>query len=369
MISLLSKQPTCFSPFSTRFCQTTIVLATFSPGTDSLNHTAQQRHLLSEVFFILSALLLLANTMQAADRQHVVIAIGAEGTETYGQMFDQWANQWKAAAVAGNAIVSIIGQDEGTDDLQKLQEKISAAAVLKTDEPLWLILIGHGTFDGRAARFNLRGPDLSAEVAAKLLATAQRPVAVINCSSCSAPFINALSAPNRIVVTGTKDGSEIQFARIGGYLAEAIGQLDADIDRDGQTSLLEAWLFACQRTEEFYTSDGRLATEHSLLDDSGDKKGTRAELFEGVRIKANVKNKEALDGKMARRWHLVRSESERTLTPKQRRQRDQLEEQLENLRQKRSDLSETDYLRQLEEILIPLARLYEDAAAPVNAKN
>ena len=26
-------------------------------------------------------------------------------------------------------------------------------------QPFWLVLIGHGTFDGHEARFNLRGPD------------------------------------------------------------------------------------------------------------------------------------------------------------------------------------------------------------------
>ena len=29
------------------------------------------------------------------------------------------------------------------------------------DAPLWLVLIGHGTYDGRVARFNLRGADVT----------------------------------------------------------------------------------------------------------------------------------------------------------------------------------------------------------------
>lgn len=296
----------------------------------------------------------------AQDRQHVIVVVGAEGTNEYGQMFSEWSEKWKTAATAGDALFDII---DGDDSLGQLQQKVSAAVALKSAEPLWLVLIGHGTFDGRVARFNLRGTDLSTDAAAELLSVSQRPVAIINCSSCSAPFINALSGLNRTVITGTKDGGEIQFARFGRYMADGIGNLEADIDRDGQTSLLEAWLFAARRTDEYYKSDGRLATEHSLLDDSGDSKGTRAEVFEGVRIRDNVKNKDALDGSLARRWHLVRSAAERSLSPAQRTERDRLESQLESLRERKSEFAEAEYLQQLELILLPLAKLYEEAQA------
>ncbi|MEZ6128262.1 MAG: hypothetical protein R3C59_06250 [Planctomycetaceae bacterium] len=304
-----------------------------------------------------------ASALAVDERQHVVVVVGAEGTPEYGQMFSEWADRWQTAAKSGDAEFTLIGTEGGgSDDLLQLQQEFSNAASMKTDEPLWLVLIGHGTFDGRVARFNLRGPDLSAEAAAELLATSQRPVAVMNCSSCSAPFINALSGPNRIVITGTKDGNEIQFTRFGGFLADAISGLDADIDRDGQTSLLEAWLFSSARTEQYYESDGRLATEHSLLDDNGDGKGIRSELFEGVRVKESVQEKAVVDGKLAKRWHLVRSEAERSLTLEQRNERDRLEEELEQLRRQKADVPETEYLQQLEQILIPLAKLYESAA-------
>jgi len=32
----------------------------------------------------------------------------------------------------------------------------------ESPDELWLVLIGHGTFDGKEAKVNLRGPDLSA---------------------------------------------------------------------------------------------------------------------------------------------------------------------------------------------------------------
>lgn len=310
----------------------------------------------------LAAVLMFVGTAVSEDPQHVIVVLGAAGRSEYAEQFQQWADHWQAAAESGDADFQLVGGNDDTDDdLQILQQALSAAAVRETPEPLWLVLIGHGTFDGRTARFNLNGPDVSATELHQMLKPARRPIAVINCTSSSAPFINALSGPNRIVITATKDGNEFQFARFGGYLAEAIGSLAGDLNRDGQTSLLEAWLFAANQVQQFYESDGRLATEHSLLDDSGDARGSRSEIFEGVRIRNSVNNKGSVDGKLAAQLHLVRSELESRLTAEQRQQRNTLEEKLELLRKKKDQFSEKDYLRQLEEILVPLARLYDNA--------
>lgn len=300
---------------------------------------------------------------QQQAKQTVIVAVGAAGNEEYGHLFSGWADLWQSAASHGRTEFIQLGNLSDDDDLAKFSDHVSRAAKHQTAEPLWVVLIGHGTFDGRTAHFNMRGKDLSAAKMNDLLKDAQRPVAVINCTSCSSPFINAVSGPNRIVITGTKDGSELQFARFGGYIADAIGKLEADIDRDGQTSLLEAWLHAARATAQFYEADGRLATEHSLLDDNGDGKGTRFEVFEGIRVRKNVSNKEQLDGKLAADWHLIRSDAERSLSPEQRQRRNQLEGQLEALKQRKAELSESEYLQELEKILLPLARLYNDAAS------
>ncbi len=300
----------------------------------------------------------------AQDRQSVIVVVGAEGAPEYGVQFSEWADRWQSAANAGGADLKVIGRDDVSNDLQELMQQLSETSSIQTSEPLWLVLIGHGTFDSRVAQFNLRGKDLAAGDLAEKLAAAQRPIVVINCSSCSSPFINSLSGPGRVVISATKDGSEIQFSRFGGFLSEAIGGLEADIDRDGQTSVLEAWLFAARRTAEYYESEGRLATEHSLLDDSGDAKGTRFELFQGVRPKDSIKNKSELDGGVAKRWHLVRSELENSLTVEQRLERDRLEDELEQLRERKVKLTEEAYLDELEKLLVPLARIYAAAESP-----
>ena len=136
------------------------------------------------------------------------------------------------------------------------------------------MVIGHGTFDGKEAKFNLRGPDLSAADLAEWLKPFRRPVAVINCASASSPFINKLSATNRVIIAATRSGYEQNYARFGEYISSAVADPQADLDKDGQTSLLEAFLMASRRVAEFYNTEGRLATEHALLDDNGDGLGT-----------------------------------------------------------------------------------------------
>ena len=174
----------------------------------------------------------------------VVVVVGRPGTDEYAEMFQSWADLWADAAERGEARLTLLGADESEqNDYEQLQTVISEQATEST-RPLWLVFIGHGTFDGREAKFNLNGPDVSARELWNWLADCERPVAVINCASSSGAFIEHLSHPDWVVVTSTKNGNEINFARFGGYLAAAIGDEAADLDKDDQVSLLEAFLSA-----------------------------------------------------------------------------------------------------------------------------
>ncbi|MFG0334427.1 MAG: hypothetical protein ACF8TS_13770 [Maioricimonas sp. JB049] len=302
----------------------------------------------------------------ATDRATVLLVCGAPGTEEYERMFHEWADRWRDAAARGHAEFLSLGlepADADVTDLARLEGLIRQAADDgNAHRPLWIVLIGHGTFDGRSARFNLRGPDLLPEKLDIWLAGTRREIAIINCTAASAPFIAALSGPDRIVVSATKSGFEINFARFGDYLSQAIGEIGSDLDKDGQVSLLEAFLRASRQTQEYYESDGRLATEHALLDDDGDALGTRAAAFEGVRPTRDSETG-AIDGYRAHQWHLIPNEIEQQFPPELRRRRDALELQVFRLRDRKTDLDEAEYYAQLEPLLIEIAELYEQAAA------
>ena len=301
------------------------------------------------------ALLASAATLFAG--QSVLTVIGAGGEEEFRKQFEQWGRNWEKAAKAGEAeFLSIGTEPNGTNDIAHLQETF--VKLSKEGEPLWLVLLGHGTFDGKEAKFNLRGPDISAAELAKWLQPFTRPLVIINTASSSAPFLNALSRSNRVIITATRSGHEENFARLGKYLSETIASAEADLDKDGQTSLLEAFVSAARQTVDFYKSEGRLATEHALLDDNGDSLGTQADWFRGVRA-VKKPEKGGIDGLRAHQLHLVRNAQEKKLTDEVRRRRDEIELAISKLRESKTTVKEDEYYRQLEPLLVEMARLYE----------
>ncbi|MFN0069223.1 MAG: hypothetical protein ACKVYV_16505 [Limisphaerales bacterium] len=295
------------------------------------------------------------------DAPRVLLVVGAPGEAEYATNFLAQAARWEAAcAAAGAAHLTLgTGATNTAADLDQLRLALEAEP---RDGPaeLWLVLIGHGTFDGKTARFNLRGPDLTVTNLAQWLAPFRRPLAVINTASASAPFLNALAGTNRVVITATRSGAEQNLTRFGQFFAEAVADPAADLDRDGQTSLLEAFLAASARVKEFYETENRLATEHALLDDNGDGRGTPADWFRGTRAVRQAAEDAAPDGARAHQRHLIRSPAEGEFTAEQRARRDELEQSVEALRRRKAGLAEEEYYRELERLLLDLARLHRN---------
>src|SRR5436853_6964524 len=97
---------------------------------------------------------------------------------------------------------------------------------------------------------------------------------------------------------------------------------------------------ASRRVSQFYQLEGRLATEHALIDDNGDGLGTPADWFQGLRATKSAKDGAPLDGLRARQTVLVRSAREQQLPSTLRERRDELERDLADLRQRKSKLAE-----------------------------
>lgn len=305
-----------------------------------------------------------------APSARLVVVSGAAGEKSFGEMFANWSMRLKEAAEPAGVEFTLVGQgaDAVNSDLDELRLALEAAPKTST-EPLWLVLIGHGTFDGKLAKLNLRGPDLSANDLAEWLKPFKRPLAIINCTSCSAPFLDRLKGPERIVISATKSGSEKNFARFGSYFTSGIGDVAADLDKDGQVSLLEAFLKAAKDAQSYYLEQGRLATEHALLDDNGDGLGSRAEWFRGVRAVKKANGNAEIDGLRAHQLHLVRSELEKRFTPEQRAERDRLEMALNRHRERKQRLKEDVYYAQLESIVIQIAKIYEQVETGAKGKD
>jgi hypothetical protein len=296
----------------------------------------------------------------ALDRPTVLVVAGAPGEAEFASVFENEVKEWKGlCALAGAKLLTIgTGAAETVSDYERLKQLLDVEPKEGPGE-FWLVLMGHGTFDGNEAKFNLRGPDVSATELAEWLKPFHRPLAIIDTSSSSAPFLVKLAGPNRVVVTSTRSGFEQNYSRFGNYFAEAMADPQSDLDKDGQVSLLEAFLSAARRTNEFYKTEGRLATEHALLDDNGDGLGTPADWFKGVRATKQAKEGASLDGTRANQFHLVRSAAEQQLTPDARTQRDDLERAVAKLRETKPRMTEEAYFQELEKLLVKLAALYE----------
>jgi hypothetical protein len=312
-----------------------------------------------------------ADEVLADDQVTLVIVTGIAGAEEYENVFSEWSRKWlDAGETAGVKIYSIgIEEEERVTNRDRIKTILEEEIAIETGQ-LWLVLNGHGTFNGEKGKFNLKGPDISAKDLADWLKPCKRPLALVSGFSASAPFINGLSGPNRVILSATKSGYEVNYSRFGGYVSDAIGSLEADLDKDGQVSLLEAFLKGARDTDEFYQLEGRLSSEHALIDDTGDQRGTGVDWYRGVRVIKKSKDRIKPDGRRAHQFHLVRSEFEQHMPKDQRGKRDALEIKVLELRdQKDAFDNESDYYTRLEVLLLDLAELYGEVEAQMASES
>ena len=279
----------------------------------------------------------------AIERQmEVLIVRGADGEEVYGKKFDAQVKAWQEACSKGQVKAAVITR---LDDLK------SRVASVKSS--LWIVMIGHGTFDGREAKFNLSGPDLSVAQLAEWLKSLPQEVVVVNTASASGAWVKPLSGSKRVIVSATKSAEEVFYTRFGEFMAKAIvGLLEADADQDRQVSLVEAFLYAAKQAAQFYETEERIATEHAIIEDNGDGVGTRSEVFEGVRPKDPK-----FDGARSLQLALVLNEDEMKLSDEVRTKRDALEAKVRELVAQKSSIKEDEYYRELEKLFREIAAL------------
>ncbi|MBJ42828.1 MAG: hypothetical protein CMJ80_06025 [Planctomycetaceae bacterium] len=312
---------------------------------------------------IATILMLLLLTAALSGRKAIamdlVVIQGAAGEPRYQEQFSEWADGWSDISSHLQARLHRIHQ--GSPSRSAREECFETLGKFEGDgnTPLWLVLIGHGTFAQDQAKFNLVGPDISAGELSERLQEFRRPTLVVNGASASGPFIDRLSGINRIVITATKSGHEQNFARFGGDLVSMASHPASDLDHDGSVSLLEAFLAASKATAQHYRDQGLLATEHPMIDDNGDRTGTTADFFRGIRVARRSSDAPAVDGNLAHQWTIRHISREPELKPESKQRRDRLESQLEQLRRQKKTISEDDYYAQIEPLLVEIAMLYE----------
>ena len=285
----------------------------------------------------------------AAGERGMLLVVSEPGSAAYDTEFRRQAGVWQELAGKAKMDVRTIGLGEVSPEGDRPKLEKALAEIPKIGGDLWLVWIGHGSFDGRTANFNLRGKDIDAESLKRLLEPIKRRLVILNLFSASAPFLPALAGPERVIVSAGRSGSERNHSRFGAKFADALTAPAADLDLDGSLSLLEATLHASAGTRAFYEDAQRVLQEHATLDDNGDGRPTPADAFKGLRSDA--------DGAVAREIFFLTNKAD-PLPPEAREKRAALELAIDALRKRKASLQEAEYYDGLEKLMREMAKLY-----------
>jgi hypothetical protein len=278
---------------------------------------------------------------------HLIVIVGAGGDEEHSARFHKWASavvdSAKKRGMAAANVAYLGEKQDASVNGRATKEAVTkafqdAAKRAKPDDELFVLLIGHGSFDGRIGAFNILGPDLTAGDYATLLDLFKtQKIAFVNTASASGAFLQPLGGPNRAVVTATKTGGERNETRFPEFFVEAMNGEAADTDRNGRVSVQEAFNFALARVKDAYEKEGHILTEHATLDDGNEGKFAATQFLapRGSRVSASASADPAMRGLLE--------------------QRDALEEQIAQLRLKKDAMDAARYEEQLEKLLTDLA--------------
>ena len=234
-------------------------------------------------------------------------------------------------------VPDMAAQKSTGDNLSSACRRIASRST--RDDSVFVFIAGHGNFDGKTYKLNLVGPDPTADdIAADLYSIPARSFIVVNTTTCSGGSIGALAQRGRIVVTATRSGQEKNRTYMGRYFVEALKNSNADMDRNGRVSVLEAFGYASQKVEEYYAGEGLLQTEHPVLNDGSDGFLARTTYLDPGAIRSD---------------ELAPSAGELRLKAES----DALEKQIEALKYAKSGMPEDDYEKKLEALLLKLAEI------------
>lgn len=301
---------------------------------------------------------------QAPGDRHAVLIGGLGGAPAYTDKFSGYLSETRRLLVeradfaAANVYVlaetALSGEPfvDGVSNADNIRSRFGALAQsLTPDDHLYVFMFGHGSYDGSNAALNIPRRDLDDfDYAAMLDRIDAGRTVVINTSSASGPFAEALSAPDRIVITATATGRERDETVFPQYIVEALGSTDADLDRNGGVSVAEVFSYAAQQTARSFEEVGQLATEHAQLEDNADGSPSRLDAVGTA------------DGHLASVTYLVPRPDLAAMRSADRpllQERDTLERSIAEVKSRKGDMTTDAYYAELEDLFVQLARLNE----------
>jgi hypothetical protein len=318
--------------------------------------------MMAQSLAVAAALLLSVSSPAAAGQRFALIVAGASGGPEYAVQYERWSTDLSKSLVDNlkfdAALVTVLTETTRTaaaataDNVRRAVGSIAAS--MTREDVLLIVLIGHGTFDGTDAKFNLVGRDLESAEWSDLLRPLAGRLVLVNTASASFPFLERLAAPRRIVVTATDSPAQRFDTIFPEYFIRALSDTAADIDKNGRISIWETFVAASAGVNRHYQQRGQLSTEHALIDDNGDGVGNEASTPAG-------------DGSYASRTYLDESLPGAAPTDevllKLLQRKTMLEREVEDLKIRRAFLSGSEYAKEFERIMIELSRVSHDIRA------
>jgi hypothetical protein len=288
-----------------------------------------------------AALVLGVTVPAAAQQTHLLVVTGVPGDDEHAEKFQKWATTFidaakKKESLPDSNVTYLSGPKANKEGIEKAIGDLAARA--KPNDSVIVLLIGHGSFDGSQAAFNIMGPDLTAPEWAKLLGKITAHVAFVDTSSSSGAFLQPLAAPGRVVVTATKTGGEKLDTLFPEFFVAAFNDDAADRDRNGHVSVLEAYEYAKNKVTQAYQQKGLLLTEHATIDDGGEGRNA-ATMYLGIGRGETALNVDMNDPEVKK---LVEA-------------RDQVERDIAALKLMKGTMDEAKYDAQMEKLLTDLA--------------
>jgi hypothetical protein len=281
---------------------------------------------------------------------YISVIEGLGGMPEYQEQFDAQREDVVGAAhsMTDASRVAVFNGEEATRD-KVLAHFGELTSKMTADDRVAIYLIGHGSFDGTDYKFNIPGPDLTAvdikEVLEKL--PGQNHF-LVNTSSTSGAMVEALVGEDKeaqpekyIVVAATRSGSERNATHFGRFFVEALTSEEADLNKNNTISIQEAFDFADRGVTAYFESEGKLATEHPQL------RGDGAGQFSLARLSGQT----------------VENVSEGSVLSQLLKQRQELDAKIEDLQLRRAEFSNSEYIEQLQALVLQSAELSEKIEA------
>ena len=277
-----------------------------------------------------------------AQQTHVLIITGLSGEPQFAKSFKETTAALSDAAkqkwgVADSSLI-VLGEDPALDPAhvrgKSTKEEVAKAflTLSKRVQPgdiVFVFLNGHGSGEGAQSRVNLPGADATAaEYNTWISGFTKQTLVFVLAGSGGGDFLQVLAAPNRVIVSATRTALERNETIFAGPFVKGLTTAEADANKDGRVSVIEAFAYAKKEVARVYEADNRMLTEHATVSDST---AARTVAFGGAQASANPK--------------VIALVAERQA----------LESQVATLREKKASMSQTAYENELEKLLIAIA--------------